>query len=162
MQIYSVLHPRHAEAPLDGEGSFLFGGRWSSRGTRVAYTSGTSSLAKIEYLVHAPEELLPITELLICVIDVPENIRRETVNEVTLPSNWRDIPGPIELQTIGDEWVRKAGAPLLEIPSIHVATGIPERNFLINPQHPDFGAIKITAKLPFSYDARLLRQQKRK
>ncbi len=162
MRVYRVLHPRHAETPLDGEGSFRFGGRWSSPGTRVAYTSSTSSLAKIEYLIHSPEDLLPATELRICVIDVPDKTRRRIVDEDTLPSNWRDVPGPVGLQTIGDEWIRKAEEAVLDIPSIHVATGIPERNFLISPQHSDVRWIKVVARLPFLYDARLLRRPRRK
>jgi RES domain-containing protein len=32
-----------------------------------------------------------------------------------------------------------------------------EHNFLLNPQHPDFGAIEVDDPIPFHFDPRLFR-----
>jgi len=52
MDLYRIGYRAYAANPLDGEGSFLFGGRWSSAATRMAYTSTTISLAMAEFLAH--------------------------------------------------------------------------------------------------------------
>ena len=61
-----MLRKAFARAPLDGEGAYLYGGRWSSPGTRLAYTSEHQSLAMLEYFVHleaeeAPPDLVLVT-----------------------------------------------------------------------------------------------------
>jgi RES domain-containing protein len=42
---------------------------------------------------------------------------------------------------------------MLEVPSVLVPR---QKNYLINPQHPLFGAIKIIERNPFAFDKRLL------
>ena len=52
--VYRLLRRPYAKTLFDGEGAFRYGGRWSSPGTRVAYTAEHLSLAMIEYFVHIP------------------------------------------------------------------------------------------------------------
>ena len=61
-----MLRKAYARTPLDGEGAYRYGGRWSSVGTRLAYTSEHQSLAMLEYFVHleaadAPRDLILVT-----------------------------------------------------------------------------------------------------
>jgi RES domain-containing protein len=49
---WRIVREDHRSAAFDGEGAWLFGGRWNSRGTRMVYTSITLSLAALETLVH--------------------------------------------------------------------------------------------------------------
>ena len=49
---WRMVKEKHAATASDGEGAWLFGGRWNSRGTRGVYTSATLSLAALESLVH--------------------------------------------------------------------------------------------------------------
>jgi len=51
-RVYRIVRKLYAKKPVDGEGAFRFGGRWSSPGTRLAYTSQHLSLAMIEYYIH--------------------------------------------------------------------------------------------------------------
>jgi len=151
---YRILHVRYAKTPLDGEGSFRYGGRWNNIGTRLAYTSSTISLAQLEYLVSLPEELLP-TGLVVAVADVPDDLI-ETFDTSALPRDWRDIPAPSETQAIGDQWARTGTKPVLAVPSVFVPLdAVDERNCLINPLHRGFSRIKLLKPIPFAYDARL-------
>jgi RES domain-containing protein len=65
-KVYRILRKAFARSPLDGEGAYLYGGRWSSPGTRLVYTSEHQSLAMLEYFVHvdadnAPPDLVLVT-----------------------------------------------------------------------------------------------------
>ena len=79
---------------FDGEGAFLFDGRWNSRGTRLVYTASSLSLATA-----------------------------------------------------------------LEVPTSVVPR---ERNYLLNPAHPDFREIVLSAPEPFPFNERLVRTASRK
>src|ERR1019366_10352567 len=87
-QVCRVLRKAYARAPLDGEGAYLFGGRWSSVGTRLAYTSEHQSLAMLEYFVHfdaadAPPDLVLVTA------EVPDDLPTQRAAVAELPQNWR-------------------------------------------------------------------------
>ena len=62
--------------PFDGEGAYRYGGRWSSPGTRLVYTSEHQSLAMLEYFVHLDPEDAP-DDLVLATADVPDNVSRE-------------------------------------------------------------------------------------
>ena len=49
---YRIFKSKHAARWFDGEGAFLFGGRWNSPGTRLLYASSALSLAALEMLVN--------------------------------------------------------------------------------------------------------------
>lgn len=61
----------------------------------------------------------------------------------TLPDNWRTDPAPAETAIIGDQWLQQAPSVALQVPSA-IATN--DNNFLLNPIHKDFNAIKKTVK----------------
>jgi RES domain-containing protein len=117
--------------PFDGEGSFLFGGRWSSIGTRVCYAATHRSLAILEYRVHIDLALLP-DDLVIATLEVPDEIA--IAPTPTLPENWREYPAPASLRRIGDRFIAEAQAALMLVPSVLVPQ---ENNVMLNPVHPD-------------------------
>ena len=47
MRVYRLARLLFAASPFDGEGSYRFGGRWSSPGTRVVYTAEHLSLENL-------------------------------------------------------------------------------------------------------------------
>ena len=71
-----------------------------------------------------------------------------------LPGDWRENPAPAQLQQIGDSWAQSAVSAVLEVPNVIIET---ESNFLLNPEHSDFGKITIAEPIPFTLDVRLLR-----
>jgi RES domain-containing protein len=90
-RIYRVLRKAFAQAPFDGEGAYCYGGRWSSPGIRVSYASEYQSLAMLEYFVHLDADDPP-PDLVLATAEVPDEIRRESIDESKLPSNWRETP----------------------------------------------------------------------
>jgi RES domain-containing protein len=148
--VYRLIRGRYAKKPLDGEGSFRFGGRWSSPGTRLAYTAEHLSLAMIEYFVHVEPDSLP-KDLVLVIADVPEKISRTVILPRHLPTNWRRVPAPPGLAVIGDAFVQDAQTAILIVPS---ALSPPESNWLINPAHPEASEIRLRPLQKFRYDSR--------
>ncbi len=160
MDVYRIGYRLYATNPLDGEGSFLFGGRWSSVGTRMAYTSTTLSLAMAEFLAHVnvddfdadtPPSLFYLTAT------IPDSsIRTLEQIGVELPSGWDLVPAPDNDAVVGDEWIRSGTSLALVVPSVHIPIATPERNVLINPAHRNF--VRVVMSLDdFAYDKRLVR-----
>jgi len=151
IRIYRILRKAFARNPFDGEGAYVFGGRWSSPGTRLSYASEHQSLAMLEYFVHLDKDDPP-DDLVLAVAEVPDTIKRETLKVASLPSNWRDPAALPTLTRCGDEFARKAQHCLLTVPSVLAPT---ENNYLINPEHPDYRKIVVHELELLSYDPRL-------
>ena len=140
---------------ITGMGARIYGGRWNHTGYPAVYTSGSRSLAALEFLVHVPMALAP-ENLSIVEINIQENIERESINESQLPSNWRDYPAPEQLANIGTNWIKSKSSLLLDIPSAVVEK---EVNTLINPLHPDIKFVDLINIEKFSFDSRLFKQK---
>jgi RES domain-containing protein len=140
---------------ITGTGARIYGGRWNHTGYPVVYSSGSRSLAALEFLVHVPMALAP-ENLSIVEINIQENIERKSINESRLPSNWRDYPAPEQLANIGTNWIKSKSSLLLDIPSAVVEK---EVNTLINPLHPDIKFVDLTNIENFSFDSRLFKQK---
>lgn len=156
-QIYRVLRRLHAQTPFDGEGAYRYGGRWSSPGTRLSYASERQSLAMLEYFVHLDAEDPP-TDLVLAIAVIPDEVARRRIENEQLPANWRESPAPPELASYGDEFARRAECVALIVPSAIVPA---EENWLLNPQHPDFGRVTVHPVESLDY-ARLFRRERRK
>ena len=133
---------REAHQALDGEGSRLHGGRWSSERVSVVYTSSTLALAALEYLVHVDIEDVP-DDLVAMAIEVPDD----------LPPDWNQVLDHPACARIGDQWAAKGTVLLLLVPSAVVPE---ESNVLINPDHPRAGDVRMVSIRPFAFDSRLV------
>ena len=156
--MFRVLRAAYARNPFDGEGAYLYGGRWSSPGTRLVYTSEHQSLAMLEYFVHLDPEDAP-DDLVLAPADVPHNLLRQQIQAREMPPRWRETPAPPELAQIGDAFVKKAETCLLLVPS---ALAVNENNWLINPTHPEFRKIALHEPEPLRYDPRMFRRGPRR
>ncbi|MDE3166238.1 MAG: RES domain-containing protein [Acidobacteriota bacterium] len=152
-RVYRILRKPYAKQPLDGEGAFRFGGRWSSPGTRLAYTAEHLSLAMIEYFIHVDAADAP-QDLVVATVEVPRAVSRIVVAERDLPRSWRRNPAPRELAARGDRFAAEAKAAILIVPS---ALAPSEANWLVNPRHREFPHIRLAAVEPFRYDPRFFR-----
>lgn len=136
--------------PFDGEGARRTGGRWNSAGRRVVYTSQAASLAAMEMLVHLDDSALLLSYSLIPVT-IPAKLIEE-LDPASLPQTWRESPGPVELQVLGDTWLTRAASAVLRVPSAVIES---EYNYLLNPEHPNFPQLVIGDSRPFKFDPRL-------
>ena len=142
---------RRIHSAFDGEGSRLYGGRWSPRGVAVVYASGTASLAALEYLVHLTAAQTP-DDLVLIPIDIPDDLGIQAIGPSDLPADWRRYPAPDPLAEVGAEWARTLAGAVLQVPSALVPQ---EPNYLLNPVHPGFARLRIGAAQAFSLDPRL-------
>lgn len=149
--MYRVVRQAYGRAPFDGEGAYLYGGRWSSVGTRLSYTSEHQSLAMLEYFVHLDADDAP-EDLMLASAELPDDLSREQIKFADLPANWHETPAPPELARLGDDFIRRAQYCLLIVPSVLAKA---ENNWLLNPRHPEFSRIDIRASEPLRYDARM-------
>jgi RES domain-containing protein len=152
LHLYRLVRREFASPdPFSGEGSFLYGGRWSSAGTRLSYASTYRSLAVLEYRAHI-DPAFADQDLVIATLVIPEDVR--VAPTPLLPENWRQNPAPETLRAFGDRFVASAEAAIMLIPSVILPE---ENNVLINPKHPDFRRFNLHPELlPFHFDTRLL------
>jgi RES domain-containing protein len=156
MRVWRIASATHAD--FDGEGARRHGSRWTPRGLPAVYTSATLSLAALERFVHADPDLEP-DDLVATSVDVPDDVAVGSVEITDLPPNWREYPSPEALQAIGAAWVQRAASAVLSVPSVVIPH---ERNYILNPVHPDFGRLAIGKAEAFSFDPRMWKARKRK
>jgi RES domain-containing protein len=148
---WRIVKAKRASQAFDGEGARLNGGRWNSPGTRMVYTAGSTSLAVLEMLVHLNHSALLSSYVLFAVRFDEALVTR--LAPADLPAGWRDFPASAALNRLGDRWAAGGASAVLEVPSAIVER---ERNFLLNPRHPDFPRIAVDPPVPFHFDPRLL------
>lgn len=142
---------RRPHADLLGEGGRLVSGRWHTAGRPVIYTAYEPALAILEVRVH---------------LDLPFDLLPD--DYVMMGIDLSALPGPIpavdpaaasqsNTQAVGDTWLRDMNSAVLRVPSVLMPSALAPRggNFLINPLHPDAGAIKIAKIEDYKFDERL-------
>lgn len=152
VRAWRIIKDKHAATAFTGGGAKTYGGRWNSPGTAVVYTAGSLSLAILETLVH-----LQVHELMGAYVMFEisfDEAAVETVAPAALPKTWVKSPPPPAAQKIGDEWVSRGSSAILRLPSVVVPS---ESNYLLNPNHPDFAKITISAKQRITLDPRLIK-----
>lgn len=150
MRLYRLARTAFA-ADLSGRGAEIAGGRWNSKGVAMLYTSNSRALCTTEIAVHTPLGIIPKDYLLIT-LEVPDRLKLALLGEEDLPPHWNSFPHQNSTQMIGDAFIRAGRHVGMQVPSA-VVQG--EFNYVFNPQHPDFGQVKITGSEPFRFDERL-------
>lgn len=139
---------------LSGRGAELNGGRWNSKGTAVVYTSSSRALAVLEVAVHTPLGFMP-ADYFMATIELPNNADVFKPGVDQLPEKWNSNPLIKATQQIGDGFVKVNKYLALQVPS---ATVTGDFNYLLNPLHPDFKAVKIINIDFFEFDSRLFKK----
>lgn len=126
-------------------------GRWNEAGTRLVYASESRALAVLEYAVHA-EEGKQGEDLVAVAGELPDGVTLERVHPEELPPGWDAPEGPPALQRLGSSWAAAQRSAVLEVPSVLVPG---EWNRILNPAHPEAGALAVRRVEPFRLDPRL-------
>ena len=149
--IWRIVTARFADSAFSGEGARLFGGRWNRKGLPMIYTAECRSLALLEMMVQ--DDPLRARYLLIPAF-VTSDVSLRELEAAELGGDWRALSARDKLQAIGNDWLQERETCILSVASAVVPA---ERNFLINPLHPDFSKISIGEAEYLETDVRLLR-----
>jgi RES domain-containing protein len=134
----------------DGSGAALEGARWNSPGRPLIYASEHYATAILEKLVHAGRTQLPGAHHA-AAIEIPDDLPLERFDPEAAPG-W-DLEESAAARAFGDEWHAAARSAVLVVPSL---PGQPiERNFVINPAHPDATRIRVGPPFDVVWDGRL-------
>ena len=146
LRVFRVADMRHAL--FDGTGAMLYGARWNSPGRRVIYAAQTYAGALLEILVHGTGNV-PRSQGYI-EIEIPAGLSIEEITPEEVP-HW-DSSSFQNSRAFGDRWYDERRTLVLLVPSV---VTLPERNILINREHPDFARVRASQPLPVRWDARL-------
>lgn len=148
MELYRLATQEFAK-DLSGEGSRIYGGRWTPAGIPAIYTAESVALCALEILVRVstPKTFSRV------ILEVPDTVSIETVSLSVLPTNWCQVKAYDKLHAIGRKWALRRIALLLKVPAAVVSGD--GWNYIINPLHPDISTVKIKQVVPFSLDRRL-------
>ncbi len=149
MEAWRITKARKTADAFSGEGARLFGGRWNNPGVRMVYTAGSRSLAILEVLAHLTKSS-PLNNYVLYRVECDDSLVQFLSD---LPAGWDLEPPTAASQSVGDAWVASATHPVLSVPSAIVPE---ERNYLLNPSHPDFSRIMIASPSAYRIDPRLL------
>lgn len=150
MIVYRLAKAKYSN-DLSGKGAEKTGGRWNSKGTALLYTSESRALCTAEIAVHTPLGSVPNDYVLIS-IEIPDDSSITQASLEELPENWKSFPHPHATQEIGDRFIDGNSALVLKVPSAIVQGDF---NYLVNPQHPEFGNISIVEIGNFEFNKRL-------
>lgn len=89
IRLWRLDHERHAATWNSGEGAFLVGGRWNSKGVRAVYASLDPATAILEVAVHKGFKVLDTVPHILTSARIaePSQVRVVTPEEVPNP-NW--------------------------------------------------------------------------
>ena len=148
MIVYRITNETYKN-DISGNGAALYGSRWNSKGTPLLYTSQFISLSILESLVHLRKIEIPPTQYLLQ-IEFPDENEIAKISYKKIKKNWHK---ELEYtQWLGDQFLQNNRNLTLQVPSAIV---LQENNFLLNPLHPDFKKVKITASELLELDKRL-------
>lgn len=150
MIVWRIIDSRHVDSAFSGIGTEKYGGRFNSKGRKVAYAAGSISLAMLEMLVQANKRNRLTNH--VCISATFDDSMVEAVEAKELPAEWAARPYTHASQNFGDQWLDEERSLVLRVPSI---VNPYERNLLINPLHPRFDEIEIGDSLPAPFDPRL-------
>jgi RES domain-containing protein len=91
--------------------------------------------------MHVTEEDWP-EDLCAIPAEIPTRIKIQEVTLDQLPRGWRRFPAPATLQRFGDAWLQSGEMAVLAVPSAVIPI---EKNYLLNPSHPEMKSIQIGA-----------------
>lgn len=146
--------PQWSADDLAGKGAASRGSRWNHPGEPVTFAATSVSLAAWETRAHLGKSAsrLPWNRFLVR-IDVPDAVwAARLVLQRPVSVGWDAIPEGLVSRELGSGWLRGGASALLVVPSVIIEE---EDNVLINPAHPDAGALTATKVRRFVYDHRV-------
>ena len=135
----------------DGRGAAKYGGRWNHKGIALIYAAESRALCALEILAGVRELANDYSSF---PIEIPDDIPRRILSTTELPQGWNSAEHSNSTRELGTKWADAKATVVLVVPSAVLAR---ERNYLLNPQHPDFSRITFHEAEPFRFHERLIR-----
>lgn len=151
MDVWRLFPRRFRSTAFTGVGGLHAAGRWNHLGIPIVYTSTSRALAALEFFVNIEPNEAP-DDLMIAQASVPDDAV-ENLDPSLLPSSWRSLNNKA-CRDLGSAWATSARSLALRVPSA-VVDG--DSNLLLNPRHPGFSRVQLSAPKPFRYDPRMFR-----
>ncbi|OYZ07341.1 MAG: hypothetical protein B7X52_01265 [Thiotrichales bacterium 34-46-19] len=152
LTVWRITTARFVTSAFTGEGARLYGGRWNPKGYPIVYTAESRSLALLEMLVQ--DDPLRANYVLVPA-HIPNDLSITIIQTQELPEDWRNLSTRDTLQTVGKDWLTSMRSAILSVPSAVLPA---ERNYLINPNHPDFQKIMLGSPESLQTDMRLYKK----
>ncbi|GJM29942.1 MAG: hypothetical protein DHS20C17_25770 [Cyclobacteriaceae bacterium] len=150
MFVYRIEKEKYKDT-FPPRGSLFAEGRWNRKGMWVVYTSETVSLAKLEALANSGSKL-PANRYL-TTIEIKEKAPIIQINPKNLPADWNQVPFRKSLAQYIQPVIDSQSYLAVMVPSIHSPN---EYNFLLLPDHPQFGKhVQLVGSKPVGFDRRL-------
>lgn len=118
----------------------------------MVYTAESRALAALEMLVHLSSEQVLNHQYSLIPVHFPESMVKRLEELGKVPSDWQAQPAPNSTKEAGDSWLEGRTSCVLSVPSSIISS---ERNYLLNPEHPDFTKIEMGKPERFVFDERL-------
>ncbi len=154
MRLYRIAPERHLENYQGLGASYKDGARWNRPGQPVLYFALSPATALLEMGHYLPSPKLTPQDYRLGIYELPDDVQLETVDEHILPEDWAKYPYPDSTQMLGGDWLEKAKALVLLVPSAAVPQGL-EKIAVINPQIRDVDKIKLIESTSNLYNDRL-------
>ncbi len=125
--------------------------RWNPKDIKMIYTAQSKALACLENVVHRNANGLQ-QNFRVLLIEIPDNVPMEEVKEVNLMTGWQHFENMPYTQSLGNQWIRDAKSAVLKVPSVIIKG---EFNYLLNPAHEAYQAIRLLKSELFEFDSRI-------
>jgi RES domain-containing protein len=125
--------------------------RWNSKDVKMIYTAQSKALACLENVVHRNSNGLQ-QNFKALLIEIPDSISMEEIKEINLMTGWQHFENMPYTQSLGNQWIREAKSVILKVPSAIIKG---EFNYLLNPAHGEYRAIRLLKSEPFEFDSRI-------
>jgi RES domain-containing protein len=145
---YRIGDPDGAYPIFDATGSQFYPGRWNTQTTPMIYSSESYATAMLEKLVHGSGHLPPNQHYI--EISIDRGLTYEVFPEASHPG-WERADCAVA-KAYGAVWAADARSLLLIVPSVVARM---EKNFLLNPAHPEFRLVRASLHRPVWWDGRL-------
>lgn len=152
MLVYRIGSSRYPAN--DGKGAARFGGRWNQKGIPLIYAAESRALCALEILAGSREFADDYVSI---PIEIPEDLPHRGLTAAELPEGWDSAEHADSTRVLGTTWANSMETAILVVPSAVLPR---ERNYLINPRHPDFSRIVFHDAEPFFFDRRLTTHRK--
>lgn len=148
---WRISPAQYQDAAFSGAGAKKYGGRFNSVGTPMAYASASLALATLELLARTNKRQRLTGRVVLPVTFQEEHVTIYDAGD--LPIGWDARPYGPASQQVGDAWAEAQASLVARVPSVVVPS---EHNYLINPRHPDAGALAFGEPRPLRPDPRLV------